>query len=150
MALFKILGLIIVFLACSGAGFINAQHLKNRKTTLDNYVKGLSTLCNCIRHSNDEAFPLFFQCFGEKNVYIQNGKLCFCKDGLNNKDIALLEEFFSGFGFSSGEEEFERSELFKALITQRLNEADDNFNRLFKLYRSLGVLAGLFVCIFLL
>lgn len=149
MALFKIMGLLSVFLSLSGVGFLKALGLRKRAFALKCYFKGFSALTECVTHSKIEAAHLLNSCFEDGKVYIKDGKIIFCEEGLQKQDSLLLKEFFDGFGLQSGEGEASRCRLYSTLLNQKCAEADEKLQKLFKLYSSLGVLSGLFVCIFL-
>ena len=150
MAVFKTLGLLCLLLCFTGFGFLKAHELKTRKTALEGFLKGIKTLSGSVLVCNCEIAPLFVNCFGTTSVFISNGKLHFYSKGLKAQDRSLLTEFFDGFGEKPAVEEARRCEFYTLLLEKNLQEADESYNKLFSLYRSLGFLTGLFVCIFLL
>ena len=61
----------------------------------------------------------------------------------------LLIRFLGEFGMGDREKECRNISLYKTLFEKQFGEAEDNSNRLYKLYNSLGFLTGLMICIFL-
>lgn len=149
MVMFKTLGLLFVFLSFSGFGFLKALDLRKRVLSLKGFLKGFYALAESVALSKYEASHLLNSCFGDGTVYIKDGKIVFCEEGLQKQDVLLLKEFFDGFGLQRGESEAQRCRLYSTLLSQKYTEADEKLQRLFKLYSSLGILSGLFVCIFL-
>ena len=65
-------------------------------------------------------------------------------------DTDLLTEFFSRFGYGDKNSEYERTKLFTSLLKKQSEEANLKANSLCKLYNTIGLLVGVFLCIFFL
>ncbi len=63
--------------------------------------------------------------------------------GFNDKDIALLHSFGSGFGASDTEGQLSHCSLYYELISDGLKNAREEKKRKSKLYQMLGVFSGM-------
>lgn len=148
--LFKILGLFTVFAVCSTGGLYKAALLKNRTQRLLVFVKAIDDMAQRIKTQGYEADTLLSVCFENPIAYTKNGNIEFSKEFLEKEDIELLNEFFSGFGMRDIEGEYERTLLYVELLRKNCSDAESQCSKLGRLYSTLGVLVGIFVCIFLL
>ena len=146
----KALGLFAVFLCCSGLGFLKAAQIKKRSRVLKEFLTGVNELTHFVRYSKTEVAEFIPRCFANDLVYFLNSKLYFKSDGLTDDDTAFLTEFFENFGKLNSNEEADRCTLYLELLEKRYDTASNETRRLFKLYNTLGILSGLFFCIFLL
>ena len=67
---------------------------------------------------------------------------------LSNDDKALLNEFLKSFGKGDTKAEIERCEAYISLFEAKTNDAKDEFDEQQRLYKTLGFLGGIFICIF--
>ena len=139
--LLKFLGLIFVLLVCTTFGFIKAFSLKNRLENLTQIKDGILKLRDHLRlHS------------GNKNKLIN---ICFKTppedfNGLTKTDKALWNDFLNDFGKADTKGEYERCTAYISLFNNLILTATNEYNQQQKLYKSLGFLGGLFICIFFL
>lgn len=61
-----------------------------------------------------------------------------------------MKGFFKDIGMSDSKSEYERCELYITLLEAQISEAEKNYTELGKLYKSIGLLSGIFICIFFL
>lgn len=148
--LFKIIGLALIFLSCASAGFIKSSNLKQRENKLGSLIRGLHSLAGRINTENTEAERLIAVCFKENYVYYKDKKISFDTSFLQKQDIRILTEFFEEFGIREPESEHNRTELFASFLEQQQNDAKKECSELCRFYNSLGVLSGIFLCIFFL
>ena len=148
--LFKILGVITVLSACSLAGFLKSFGLKKRHKKLLAIYRSMSDLRERIRMGGGEIERLVYLCFEEDTASISEGKAIINTMYLEKADAEILEEFFRDLGMSNSESEYERIGLYMALILKKSDEAEKKCGELCRLYSSLGILCGLFICIFFL
>lgn len=148
--LFKILGVITVLSACSLAGFLKSFGLKKRHKKLLAIYRSMSDLRERIRLGGGEIERLVYLCFDEDTASILEGKAIINTMYLENSDAEIFEEFFRDLGMSNSESEYERIGLYMALILKKSDEAEKKCGELCRLYSSLGILCGLFICIFFL
>ena len=148
--LFKTLGLIIIMSACSLAGFFKSFALKRRHKKLQNIYRSMSELRERIRMGTGEIENLVYLSFNTDTVCLQNGNAVIYNMYLEKSDAEILEEFFKALGMSDSESEYERIGLYMALTEKKCVEAENKCGEMCRLYSSLGVLCGLFICIFFL
>lgn len=150
IGLFKITGLLLVFLVSYGFGALKSLELKKREENLRGIVASLNELSSRIMLSDYKISELINLCFCENTVITDNktGKLEI--KGLEKGDKRLLEEFFCDLGMRDSKTEQERISLYSELFKGRLSEAISESASLCKLYNALGVLCGIFLCIFFL
>lgn len=148
--LFKAIGLALIFAVCSLGGFFKSSLLMKRADKLSKLSRALSQLSEYIRADGGELERLIGLCFEKSLLHTENGRPVLNKSFLENEDIALLEEFFESFGTKDIQGEYERTGLYASLIEKQKQEAAEKCSQLCRLYNALGVLGGIFICIFLL
>ena len=148
--LFKISGVITVFTVCSMAGFLKSFGLKKRHKKLLAIYRSMSDLRERIRMGGGEIERLVYLCFEEDTASILEGKAIIKTMYLEKADVETLEEFFRDLGMSDSDSEYERTGLYMSIILKISDEAEKKCGELCRLYSSLGILCGLFICIFFL
>lgn len=148
--LFKLLGLIMILCASSLAGFAKSMCLKQRYKTLCEIHRSMSDLKERIRVSSGEVERLVGLSFQNDIASFNRGSFKINAAGLEKGDISLLNDFFSNLGMSDAESECERTELYMSLVHKKCDEAEKKCGELCKLYDTLGILCGIFICIFFL
>lgn len=141
MLLFKLTGFFMIIFATSAIGALKSNSLNQRCKKLSSLYKGIEQLKQRIRLHGGEAEFLLKQSFEEYPINSSN---------LTDEDIEIVEEFLKGIGMSDTEAEAERCEIYKNLIKQKSLEAQNKYSQLGKLYRNIGIMSGIFICIFLL
>ena len=96
-----------------------------------------------------EISELTAQCFHKELLEIKDG-ISINQSYLTAEDITLLREFFSDSGMGDIDSEYERTLAYAQLIKLQYDTARDDCSKLCRLYKSLGALFGIFICIFLL
>ena len=142
MNIVKTAGLMFILLSCSAVGLFKADTLKKRSRKLKEICVSLEKLYQLVENSALESAELITLSFGVTNP----------KDNtayLKPEDTELLIRFLGEFGMGDREKECRNISLYKTLFEKQFGEAEDNSNRLYKLYNSLGFLTGLMICIFL-
>ena len=147
--LFKLSGLIIIFASSAGFGFYNSYKLKMREKKLHKIICSMTELKERIKAGAGEIGELVNKSFGEIAELSQDG-VKLDTEWLLKSDTELLEEFFTDIGMTDSEAECERAELYTALMQKQCNDAEKRCGELCRLYGTLGVLGGLFICVFLL
>ena len=148
--LFKISGVITVFTVCSMASFLKSFGLKKRHKKLLAIYRSMSDLRERIRMGGGEIERLVYLCFEEDTASISEGKAIINTMYLEKADVEILEEFFRDLGMSDSDSEYERTGLYMSIILKISDEAEKKCGELCRLYSSLGILCGLFICIFFL
>ena len=137
--LFKVLGLLSLVVSGTALGFYKSYLLFQRQKQLSEICNGLERLALLITSSVKDLDVLFKESFkGEKIDTF----------GLLNSDKEILENLISSIGISNRKREYDNVILCKNLLEKQFLEAKEEHNSLSKLYRSLGFLGGLFLCIF--
>ncbi len=139
MSLFKIIGLILILTVCTAAGFLKALSLKTRLDTLCEVKQGLLMLKEKLRLRSGDKAQLINECFSTNP-----------QNTLSNKsgDLKLWCEFYNGFGLGDTENEYKRCSAYISLFDNKINDAQTELLKGQRLYKSLGFLSGLFICIF--
>lgn len=150
MLLFKFAGLVILFTVSVSVGFLKSYNLRGRFQKLNYFHRGISALSMRIRSENGEIEQIIPLCFEGDNIVVQNGKINYNQTFLTASDKELLTDFFSNFGTRSREDEYERTCLFCKLIEKQCGFAESDCSKLCKLYGTVGILCGIFLCIFFL
>ncbi len=148
--LFKILGLLFLLFSASLCGFLAAFRLKCRRDRLQAICSSMSSLRDRIRLNEGEIEKLLALSFGEDYTRQSPGRYCLDERYLNREEIELLECFFREIGMSDAQAEGERIARFIELFAARRDRAAEEYREQGKLYRTVGVLGGLFLCIFFL
>lgn len=147
--LFKLCGLLMIFSAAALSGFIKSMQLKQRHKKLHRINRALSDLKERIRLNSGEIGRLVSLCFGSLATE-KNGSFTVNESALEKDDITIINEFFRDLGMSDTAAECERTELYILLISKKCTEAEKKCRELCRLYNSIGILGGIFICIFFL
>ena len=150
MWLFKLLGLSIILLVCSGFGILKSESLKQQSSDLAEFIKAFSQLSELIRIGNYEIDELVYICFKNNLGFLRNSEFIINCSSLSETQNKLIKEFFCGFGFSDTEGEHSRTVLYINQLKTEHEEALKRYATLGSLYRSVGFMGGLIICIFLL
>ena len=137
---FKILGLLSLVFSGTALGFYKSYLLGLRQKRLLEICNGLDKLALLITSSVKDLDVLLRESFKGGNMDTF---------GLLNSDKEILDNLISTLGISNRKREYDNVILCKKLLEKQFYEAKEDYNSLSKLYRSLGFLGGLFLCIFL-
>ncbi len=148
--LFKILGLLMILAAASCCGFWSAYQLQKRAKNLRALHRSLACLRDRIRLNEGEMERLLLLSFGNRVKIISAGKYAINADWLEREERELFNSLFYEIGMSDAQAECERIGYYMNLLDVKCGEAEQKYRELGKLYRSLGVLCGIFLCIFFL
>ena len=148
--LFKFLGLAVIFSVCALWGLLKSLNLKKRYDRLCVFSRSLSTLAEHILTNSGEIEKVIPKCFEDSLVYIKDNKAVYDRTFLKAEDTALLDELFNNIGRRDTKSECDRIGLYINLITKKSEEAKDECERLCRLYNTLGIFSGIFICIFFL
>ena len=142
MMILKTAGLMFILLSCSALGLIKADALKKRGHKLESICLSLEKLYQLVENSPLESDELIVLSFGVTNPRENTAYL-------KPEDTEILNRFLGEFCMGDREKECRNISLYKTIFEKQLQVADENSNRLYKLYNSLGFLTGLVICIFL-
>lgn len=138
--LFKIIGFAFIITTTSLLGFLKANNLNLRYKKLKKIKASILDLKQRIRLSHLEIDKLIELSFKGIPDY----------SNLEKSDFQIISEFFENIGMSDSNAECERCELYINLLDRQITEAEKNYYELNKLYKSIGFLSGIFICIFFL
>ncbi len=139
--LFKISGFILIILTTSFLGFLKSNTLNLRYKKLCDLKNAVIDLKQRIRLSHNEIDRLIAVSFKNIPDYYSN---------LEKSDIEIIKDLFENIGMSDTRAECERCELCISLLNTQISDAKNNYTELGKLYKSVGFLSGIFICIFFL
>ncbi len=141
--MFKISGLLILFLICVFMGFLKAYMLKIRVTDLEEIHKGLSEILQRLRYEGTHRNRLVNDSFSHTNILkIQEDKPVFCDSALEEEDKKIFMEFYESLGTGDFGAESDRVRLYMSLFEGRLKEANKKYGELGRLYKTIGVCIG--------
>lgn len=139
--LFKLSGFTLIILTTYIAGYLKSNSLNLRRKKLIAIKSAINDLKQRIRLSHTEIDKLISVSFKDiLDIY----------SNLEKRDIEIIKDFFNDIGMSDSKAEYERCELYISLINTQIAEAEKNYTDLSKLYKSIGFLSGIFICIFFL
>lgn len=160
----KLTGLILIVIACFGAGYYLSLRLKNRFEFLSAFKDFLSNLETNIRYNSSEIFSLVKASAPDKirELFSKNTSENFqtywseCitnlpkRYALKNDDINLLYEFGRMLGTTDTEGEINHIKLYRELIESNINNSEKELKQKSKLMKLLGLFAGLSLALLLL
>ena len=138
--LFKLSGLAIIIIACFGFGYLKANRLRLRVNQLYNMQKAVTQLKQLIRLRFGEVDRLITQSFGSFPI-----DYSFLTEG----DKQIIESLIKEIGTLDTDSAYNHCEICLLSLGGCLEEAQKNHRELGKLYKSIGALAGVFICILL-
>ncbi|MBE6728074.1 MAG: hypothetical protein E7562_05445 [Ruminococcaceae bacterium] len=148
--MFKLIGLVLIFLVCASFGVHKSVNLKVREQKLEEIRGCMQELSARLLYDGSERLLLL------KAAFMQKGIIGFSEDvpqvlscGINEADKQLLEEFLSLFGSGDTNAELGRIELYLKLFERNLADAAKENSQLSKLYKTLGICCGAGMCIIL-
>lgn len=160
----KYIGLIFIVLCCFGAGYYLSLRLKARYDFLTAFKDFLSALEINLRFKNTEIFSLvkssapellnnFFKDNNENNFQLYwSGCVSDIPKSfaLKKDDISLLYEFGKLLGTTDIDGQLNHINLYKELINTNIDNSLSELKTKSKLYKMLGLFAGLTIALLLL
>lgn len=144
------------------AGVLLSRRLITKTKFFEQMLSLISNISTQIRYSSDALSVLLSRQENELTksltenciIHIENGESFadgFCNEvdnlpasyGLKADDKELLKEFGRGLGVTDVEGQLAHCGLYKEIFTRRLNEVKEDRDKKVKLYRSLGIFAGI-------
>lgn len=141
MPLFKVTGFILVIFTTSAIGFLKANELNLRFRKLTDLYKSIATLKEGIRLHGGDIERLINLSFAEFPISTAH---------LKKEDITIIDDFFENLGAQDTVAEYERCELYINLLKTQADKAQKQHLELNRLYKNIGVLSGILICIFFL
>ncbi len=157
----KIIGALLLAAAGLGFGCARARRLAERQEFLGRVLTFISCLSTELRYRNDDIFSLVNSC-GELFRVSQSGSTPFYSSwldcigklrrrwSLTPRDAELLDELGSRLGTTDPEGQLTHLAHYNALFERQLAEAREQAEQKTKLYKTLGLFAGVSAAIMLL
>lgn len=142
----KAVGLVMIVSAATLLGFFKAGELSGREKALFKVYLCLIDLSERIRLDGGEFNRLLRQSF--EGTDLTDGRIPKFK-GLNADDVKLLAEYIQSAGMADTLAECDRARLYAEIFLKRQTAAKKQADELCRLYRTLGFMCGIFICIFL-
>lgn len=165
----KISGACLIFLGCTFLGMKKSKELYKREKYLRNIKTALKMLEGEICFSSNYLKNAFFNIwrisetgdlFYDAAIYLEekNSESAWCyalsknqkKLFLKDKDVEVLNVFSSDLGMSDTHQQEKNIKHIISLLDIQILQANEEYKKSSKLYRSMGVLSGIFFVILLL
>lgn len=151
----KIIGCLLMAASGLGAGCFFSYRMYSRKSFLSAFQKFLTAMITNIRYNCSDLFTLVSLCSNEIISITPDSAHSFeewwgaaadrfcAQYSLKKKDRQLLMEFGKELGKTDLDGQINHLELYKSLFEARLAQTEEEINQKSKLYKSLGLFAGL-------
>lgn len=167
----KIIGMVLIFISCSGIGLTFTYIYKKRLEELSEWRKGIALIKNEINFALTplpEAFEIvagrlekeiniFFKGLGKLLQSSQNNSLENLDDNiikkmlvdtcLNEKDKVLIVGFIKRLGLLDKESQINNLALHINNMDQEIEKLKKDEEKNNKLYKTLGILSGIFIIV---
>ena len=167
--LIKLIGGFLIVAGCAFVGFLKADELSKREHSLMNLKTAFNLLEGEIMYSSSQlkfAFERVSRLSGCGELFLSasekildmgasDGWRCAVSEtkellGLKETDREILDIFAAGLGVSDREQQVKNIRHISSLLEDALKDASAEYDKSAKVYRSMGLLGGLFVFIMLL
>lgn len=146
--IFKITGLLLIFLTSASFGFYLAFKNENQLKNLNLFISYILELRDRILYNGGEIEELISKIFVTKGlITLNDGRVLIEKSSVREKDQKVLEEFFSKLGSTEQSSEIDRADLCLSRLKQSQKELTKETQEKSRLYKILGVCCGLLGCI---
>lgn len=135
--IFKLLGLLLIITVSAAIGFIKSSQLHLRCKKLNMFKKSILEFKERLRLSYGELDRIKGKCFKSPIDY----------SGLYSSDCEIIESMFREIASLDRESAYNRCLLAAELLNKQIDDAESQYKELGKLYKSIGVLGGIFICI---
>ena len=142
----RIAGILMLFSSFSLIGFLFSARLHLRERKLSEAIRYIERIDEEMRGIGDELPRILSRIEGE--IYIKNGSW-HGTEGLKKQDLKVLSSFLSLLGKTDICGQKKNAATHISLLSDSLAEAKKEKFERSRLYVSLGVLGGAFVCILL-
>ncbi len=154
--MFKMLLCIVIVTCATLIGFSYSSKLYKRKAVLQNFVLELRKCSTQMRYVSPQLSQIFSDNFMNYNFsdsmpfYSQwTDMLDGYSDVLSKNDIATLNAFAKNLGTTDTIGELNNIELYTEMLEKNIENAQNDIDKKSKLYKTLGLSAGITVSILL-
>jgi stage III sporulation protein AB len=161
--LLKAVGALCLIFAGTAAGCLQSRKLRRRRDRLQAFLQFLAEAKTEIsytaapveeiveRHGKKLSFlQPYFQAVQEGQPFVQAWRKAAANPALTPQERVLLRDFGEGFGATDVQGQLAHCSLYEELTRQELGEAQKTYQKDGRLYRMLGVCAGLIFALVLL
>lgn len=169
----KILGAILIMLACSGMGFLGGQKIAARPKQLQKLRRDLTLLEMDINYAATPLPEALAKLAGisqwpirslwqETCAHLGNGEgwtaeeawykaleKFSCQTALSENDLAVLRDFGAGLGTSNRQEQLKKFKLLQEQLSSLAFQAEEARQKHERMWRTMGVLTGIALVILL-
>ena len=150
MSVFKIGGLVCIFISFAMFGFFKAYALKKRRIQLFKIIDCLHSIYEQIHYNGGELSTILPKSLISCDFIIYKGnEIEVLSDFLKNDDKEIIKDFFANLGSADTYTECERIKRGIAMLERQYAAASVECDAKVKLWQCAGVSAGMAVCIFL-
>lgn len=147
--LFKCIGMILILVVSVIIGFgLSAKEIQKYEK-LRFVCRGINSLAERLRISNASAKKLLKLSFPDEVLSWKAEEYFINEKDFLSEDLCLFKEFLKDFGKGDAKSEYNRAIGYANLFECRYKELKEKSGTLCGLYRKLGFLVGLFICVFL-
>ena len=148
MFIIKLMGIVILLTSMTAYGFYMASSAMTVTKRILEYITCITELRDRISYNGGELLSIVKSAFGELPIIvIKNGRVYTTDCGIGERERKIIDDYFTKLGTTERQGEINRAELCITLLKERYNSlAKENAEKA-KLYRILGVSAGIFVSI---
>lgn len=145
----KILGCLLVLTAASSFGMNASVKYLKRQKKLKSISDGLIKMQCVIKSGGFDRIRLIESCFEENDISVSGGEIRINPEYLLKEDTEILENFFKSFGLNNTENEINNIGIAVKLTEIQYEKAALMAKKNAPLFKTLGICAGLVLCIFL-
>lgn len=144
----KGVGLVIIIAVSTAVGFYMSSGLRERQRRLSSLCVFIDEISDRIR-TGEELYRIIEASGSAVGIYAEGYGTRISPEGLEPRDITLLEEFFSRLGMGDTDSQLKRCEVYRELLMKQESAARAQVNAKSGLYGKLGFFAGLFISVLL-
>ena len=148
--LFKTTGIILILAASTIMGLCFSARLQTRKRRLKEFIILITELKDRIFYECSEVNTLVKKIFKGKELLEFDGNKFFISKGVFlEEELKILNDFFNKLGTTEMQGEINRAELCIKLLNEQYEKISKTVDEKAKLYRILGMSAGILVSVML-
>ncbi len=144
----KGVGIVIIIAVSTGFGFYMSSRLRERHKRLFALCVFIDEIGDRIR-TGEEFFKIIEASGAAVGIYVEGYGIRISREGLEPRDIALLEEFFAKLGMGDTDSQLRRCEVYGELLRRQEVAARTQVTAKSGLYGKIGFFSGLFISVLL-
>lgn len=141
----KLMGTLTLLVSMSAYGFYMASKVEVATKRILEYIACITELRDRISYNGGELLNIVKSAFGDLPIIIfENGRVHTADCGIGERERKIIDDFFIKLGTTERQGEINRAELCITLLKERHKHLAEENAQKAKLYRILGVSAGIF------